>query len=65
MSMKKMGRPKGENNMERVCTIRMDEATLKRLERYCFLLNKAKSEVIREAINKYVDENNCKDKWFP
>lgn len=60
--MKKMGRPKGENNMERVCTIRMDEATLKRLERYCFLLNKAKSEVIREAINKYVDENNCKDK---
>ena len=55
--MKKMGRPKGENNMERV-----DEATLERLERYCFLLNKAKSEVIREAINKYVDENNCKDK---
>ena len=33
--MKKMGRPKGENNMERVCTIRMDEATLERLERYC------------------------------
>lgn len=60
--MKKMGRPKGENNMERVCTIRMDEATLGRLERYCLLLNKAKSEVIREAINKYVDENNCKDK---
>lgn len=60
--MKKMGRPKGENNMERVCTIRMDEATLERLERYCLLLNKAKSEVIREAINKYVDENNCIDK---
>lgn len=56
--MKKMGRPKGENNMERVCTIRMDEATLNRLEQYCILLNKAKSEVIREAINKYVDEND-------
>lgn len=54
--MKKMGRPKGDNNMERVCTIRMDEHTLKRLETYCRLFQKAKSEAIREAINKMVDE---------
>ena len=58
--MKKIGRPKGDNNMERVCTIRMDESTLKRLEEYCFLINKAKSEVIRDAINKYVDDNHMK-----
>lgn len=32
--MKKMGRPKGENNMEKVCTIRMDETTIARLEKY-------------------------------
>lgn len=53
--MKKMGRPKGDNNMERVCTIRMDEQTLKRLEAYCKLMNVAKSEAIREAINNLVD----------
>lgn len=54
--MKKMGRPKGENNKDCVCTIRIDEYTLKRLEAYCRMMNKAKSEVIREAINKMVDE---------
>ena len=54
--MKKMGRPKGDNNKDCVCTIRMDERTLNRLEAYCRLINKAKSEVIREAINKIVDE---------
>ena len=54
--MKKMGRPKGDNNMEKVCTIRMDENTLVRLERYCELLQIAKSEAIREAINKLIDD---------
>ena len=56
--MKKMGRPKGENNMERVCTIRMDDNTLLRLERYCEYMHMAKSEAIRVAINKMVDEEN-------
>ena len=50
--MKKIGRPKSDNNMEKVCTIRMDENTLHRLEKYCELLHIAKSEAIREAINK-------------
>ena len=54
--MKKMGRPKGENNMEKVCTIRMDESTLARLEAYCNLMQIAKSEAIRDAINKLVDD---------
>jgi len=59
--MKKMGRPKGDNNKDCVCTIRMDERTMRRLETYCRLLNKAKSEVIREAINKIVDSVECID----
>lgn len=54
--MKKMGRPKGDNNMEKVCTIRMDENTLARLEAYCKLMQIAKSEAIRDAINKLVDD---------
>lgn len=56
--MKKMGRPKGDNNMERVCTIRMDNNTLDRLERYCEYMHMAKSEAIRVAINKLVDEED-------
>jgi predicted transcriptional regulator len=56
--MKKVGRPKGNNNMERVCTIRMDNNTLVRLERYCEYMHMAKSEAIRVAINKMVDEED-------
>lgn len=54
--MKKMGRPKGENNMEKVCTIRMDETTIARLEKYCELMKVAKSKAIRTAINQLIDE---------
>ena len=54
--MKKMGRPKGNNNMEKVCTIRMDDNTLVRLQRYCALMQIAKSEAIREAINKLIED---------
>ena len=57
--MKKMGRPKGDNNMEKVCTIRMDEHTLMRLEKYYELMNVAKSEAIRVAINRMVDEEKA------
>ncbi len=58
--MKKMGRPKGDNNMEHVCTIRMDDNTLARLEKYCDLMNIAKSEAIREAINRLVDDTKTR-----
>ncbi|MCU6745140.1 ribbon-helix-helix protein, CopG family [Suilimivivens aceti] len=59
--MKKMGRPRKENNMGKVCTIRLDDQTLERLEIYCERLNIAKSEAIRTAINELVDECNIKD----
>ena len=36
-------------------TIRMDDATLIRLETYCKRMNVAKSEAIRKAINDMVD----------
>lgn len=54
--MKKMGRPRGDNNMVKSYTIRMDDATLVRLETYCKLMNVAKSEAIRKAINDMVDD---------
>ena len=60
-AMKKMGRPKGDNNKDYICTIRMDERTMKRLEAYCRFLKKAKSEVIRDAINMIVDEAEDRD----
>jgi len=53
--MKKMGRPKGDNNMVNSYTIRMDDATVVRLETYCKIMNVAKSEAIRKAINDMVD----------
>ena len=49
--MKKIGRPKGDNNKEHGYTIRMDKATLKRLELYCEKMGMLKSQAIREAIN--------------
>lgn len=52
-----MGRPKGDNNMVKSCTVRMDDTTLVRLETYCKLMNVAKSEAIRKAINDMV--NDC------
>lgn len=53
--MKKMGRPKGDNNMVNSYTIRMDDATVVRLKTYCKVMNVAKSEAIRKAINDMVD----------
>lgn len=52
--MKKMGRPKGDNNMVKSYTIRMDDATLVRLETYCKHMKVAKSEAVRKAINDMV-----------
>lgn len=55
--MSNIGRPKGNNNKEYVYSLRMDEQTKKRLETYCRLLNKPKSEVIRMAIENLREEN--------
>ena len=48
--MKKMGRPKGDNNKDYSYTIRLDEGTLRRLEKYCELMDVMKSQAIRTAI---------------
>lgn len=57
--MKKMGRPKGDNNKEHGYTIRLDESTFRRLEMYCGKMGMLKSEAIREAINSLpVDESS-------
>lgn len=55
--MKKIGRPNGTNNKDCVCTIRLDEKTLYKLENYCQLTKKQKSKVIRDAINMVIDDN--------
>ena len=56
--MKKMGRPKGENNKNNTCSIRMDDKTLKRLELYCEKMQMQKSDVIREAIFALTEEED-------
>lgn len=58
--MKKMGRPKGENNKNNTCSIRMDDKTLKRLELYCEKMQMQKSDVIREAIFALTEEEDDK-----
>ena len=60
--IKKIGRPKGDNNKDKVCTIRLDDSTLKRLEAYCKYMNIAKSEAVRDAINLLVSEDEIKSK---
>ena len=55
--MSNIGRPKGNNNMDYVYSFRMDAHTKTRLESYCQLLNKTKSEVIRLAIENLREEN--------
>ena len=56
--MKKMGRPKGDNNKDCVCTIRFDEQTYSRLQAYCEKINKGKSAVIRKAVNQMIDNQD-------
>lgn len=55
--MGKPGRPKGSDNKEKICSLRLDEQTLKRLNAYCERLKVAKSEVIREAIERILEED--------
>ena len=55
--MKKVGRPKGDNNLIKTYTIRIDNETHNRLEIYCKLKKIAKSKAIRTAINTMIDES--------
>lgn len=55
--MSLIGRPKGENNKDIVCTIRIDENTARRLETYCRKISIGRSQAIREAIDLLIAEN--------
>lgn len=55
--MKKIGRPKGNNNLDKTYTIRIDNETHCKLENYCKLKKIAKSKAIRIAINTMIDRN--------
>ena len=52
----KTGRPKGDNNKDCICSIRLDEATLRRLNAYCEKMKILKSEAMRTAINSMIDD---------
>ena len=56
--MKKVGRPKGEENKEHICSIRMDDRTWKCLEAYCQKMGIAKSVAVRTAIEEIVSEED-------
>ncbi len=60
--MGKMGRPKGENNKDCAYTIRMDEATINRLEAYCEKMGMLKSQVIRNAIDSIINQGEDGEK---
>ena len=49
--MARTGRPKGTNNKDIICSMRMDAATKERLEEYCKRMNVVKSEALRHAID--------------
>lgn len=54
-SPKKMGRPKVEKPKEIKYSIRTDEETERRLERYCAEFNITKGEVYRRALSEFLD----------
>lgn len=51
------GRPKSENPKEQKFSIRLDETTGKRLDDYCEENNQKRAVVIREALERFLDEN--------
>ena len=52
---KKMGRPRKENPNTNVYTFKTSEEQLKRLKAYCVLTGRTPGEVIRAAIDNYID----------
>lgn len=49
--MRRIGRPKGEQNKKIIYSIRLDEQMVERLNAYCTKMKKSKSEVFREALD--------------
>lgn len=60
--MSKIGRPRGENNKDNTCTIRLNDETFFKLEQYCAENNKGKSETIRDAIDLLVSNMSYNSK---
>lgn len=56
LSRKKMGRPKSNNPKEIKYSIRTDEETEKRLERYCEEYNITKGEAYRKGLNLLLEQ---------
>lgn len=56
LSRKKMGRPKSNNPKEIKYSIRTDEETEKRLERYCAEYNITKGEAYRKGLNLLLEQ---------
>ncbi len=54
--MKKMGRPKAEKPKEIKYSIRTDEETERRLERYCEAHNVTKGEAYRKGLNLLLEQ---------
>ena len=58
ITMRKMGRPKGADNLDTVYTIRLNKQLAARLEEYCRLYSISKSEIIRNALSDYLNTQN-------
>lgn len=54
--MGKPGRPRGTNNKDVICSMRMDKETKERLDAYCEKMQIAKSEALRQAIQMLTEE---------
>jgi len=52
-----MGRPKSENPKRNDVKVRLDDATLIRLEKYCIEHSITKAEAIRKGIHLLLAEN--------
>lgn len=60
--MARTGRPKGTNNKNVICSLRMDETTKKRLEEYCEKKQVVKSVALRRAIDLLIEQDSLKQK---
>lgn len=56
--MARTGRPKGTNNKNVICSLRMDETTRKKLEEYCVKNKVVKSVALRRAIDLLIEQEN-------
>ncbi len=56
MSSKKMGRPPSDNPKSDIIRIRVDQATLSKLDACTEKLNTTRSDIVRKGIEKMYDD---------